>query len=128
MLIVDLNVTQNNVRYPLSFYPPGFIAIIGQKTSILGGFVTDPRLQTPLPSPGAHRLQTVHPSPWAYWPLGWVGMSATLGLEQPSPETWSLLLITYFFLEESVLYQFNFISAWNINAQSRLSIKSIIQM
>ncbi len=64
------------------YAPPMFITwfIIGIETSVLGGFVPDPR------------LQTAQPSPWAYRPSGWVGMSATLGLGQPSPEPWSLFL------------------------------------
>ena len=54
--------------------------IIGIETSVLGGFVPDPR------------LQTAQPSAQAYRPLGWVGMSATLCLGEPSPEPWSLFL------------------------------------
>ena len=54
--------------------------IIGIETSDLGGFI---------PAPW---LQTAQPSPRAYRPLAWVGMSAILGLGQPSPEPWSLFL------------------------------------
>ncbi len=35
---------------------------------------------------------TAQPRPRAVWPSGWIGMSATLGLGQPSPEPWSLFL------------------------------------
>ncbi len=66
----------------LIWAPPWFITwfIIGIETSVLDGFVPDPW------------LQTAQPSPRAYWPLRWAGMSATEGLGQPSPEPWSLFL------------------------------------